>query len=103
MSTTATEPVSRRTRPAKTPLSREAIVAAAVKLLRTEGLEHLTMRKVDAELDTGAGSLYVYCRSVEHLYATLLDELLGEVDRSQAGSGLPWQDRIAGIVASYTA
>jgi len=103
MSTTATQPVSRRSRPAKTALSREAIVAAAVNLLRTEGLEHLTMRKLAAALDTGAGSLYVYFRSVEHLYATLLDELLGEVDLSQAGSDLPWQDRIAGIVASYTA
>jgi AcrR family transcriptional regulator len=103
MSTTAPQPVSRRSRPAKAPLSREAIVAAAVTLLRTEGLEHLTMRKLAAALDTGAGSLYVYFRSVEHLYASLLDELLGEVDLSQSASDTPWQDRVAGVVGSYTA
>jgi AcrR family transcriptional regulator len=51
------QPVSRRSRPAKPPLSREAIVATAVILLHTEGLERLTMRRLATALDTGAGSL----------------------------------------------
>ena len=89
-----TPPVSRRDRPAKPPLSREAIVAAAVTLLRTEGLERLTMRRLATALDTGAGSLYVYFRNAEHLYAALLDELLGAVDlspgQSTARGGTDW-------------
>lgn len=97
----STQPVSRRNRPAKPPLSREAIVAAAVTLLRSEGLERLTMRRLAAALDTGAGSLYVYFRNAEHLYAALLDELLGDVDLSPGGADVPWQDRLASLLGSY--
>ncbi len=100
---TTTEPVSRRSRPAKPPLSRRAIVDAAVTLLRTEGLERLTMRRLAASLDTGAGSLYVYFRNVEHLYAALLDELLGDVDLSPGRGAAEWRERLAEVLGSYTA
>ena len=89
------QPVSRRDRPAKAPLSREAIIGAALGLLRTEGLERLTMRRLAAALDTGAGSLYVYFRNVEHLYAALLDELLGEVDLSPGDRA---EGRVGGVL-----
>jgi AcrR family transcriptional regulator len=102
MNATSTQPVSRRDRPAKPPLSREAIIATAVTLLRTEGLERLTMRRLATALDTGAGSLYVYFRNAEHLYAALLDELLGEVDLSPGESDGPWKDRLAAVLGSYT-
>ncbi len=95
------QPVSRRSRPAKPPLSREAIVATAVILLHTEGLERLTMRRLATALDTGAGSLYVYFRNAEHLYAALLDELLGQVDLSPGESDGPWKDRLAAVLGSY--
>jgi AcrR family transcriptional regulator len=102
MNASTAQPVSRRDRPAKAPLSREAIVRAAVGLLRTEGLERLTMRRLAASLDTGAGSLYVYFRNAEHLYAALLDELLGEVDLSPGHPDEPWDDRLAAVLWSYT-
>ncbi len=75
---------------------------AAVGVLRSDGLERLTMRRLATALDTGAGSLYVYFRNVEHLYAALLDELLGEVDLSPGSPGGPWQDRLSTVLASYT-
>jgi AcrR family transcriptional regulator len=101
MSGITAQPVSRRDRPAKPPLSREAIVRAAVGLVRSEGLERLTMRRLAAALDTGAGSLYVYFRNVEHLYAALLDELLGDVDLSPGDPDEPWEDRLAAVLGSY--
>lgn len=91
--------ISRRQRPAKAALSREAIVEAAVTLLRTEGLERLTMRRLAAVLDTGPASLYVYVRNTEALHAAVLDELLGDVDLQGAGS---WRDRLHAILRSYT-
>jgi AcrR family transcriptional regulator len=103
MSPRTSAPVSRRARPAKPPLGREVIVATAVTLLRTEGLERLTMRRLATALDTGPGSLYVYFRNAEHLYAALLDELLGEVDLSAVESEGAWEDRLAAVLASYTA
>src|SRR5271155_1615293 len=101
MTAPRTQPVSRRDRPAKPPLSREAIVSAAVTLLRSEGLERLTMRRLAAAVDTGPASLYVYFRSTEHLYAALLDELLGDVDLSPSAPDVSWHDRVVLVMASY--
>lgn len=91
-------PVSRRQRPAKAALSRAAIVEAAVKLLRTEGLERLTMRRLAAVLDTGPASLYVYVRNTEALHAAVLDELLGDVDLDGTGT---WRERLHALLRSY--
>src|SRR5689334_6270924 len=44
--------ISRRTRPAKAPLSREVIVSTALDILRREGIAGLSLRKVAAALDT---------------------------------------------------
>jgi AcrR family transcriptional regulator len=92
-------PVSRRDRPAKAPLSRETIVAAALRLLREVGDERLTLRRLASELDTGAASLYVYFANTEELYAAVLDELLGSVDVGR-GTG-PWRERLLALLTSY--
>jgi AcrR family transcriptional regulator len=60
------------------------------------------MRRLAAALDTGAGSLYVYFRNAEHLYAALLDELLGQIDLSPGSSPGPWKNRLAALLGSYT-
>src|SRR3954451_9152012 len=92
-------PVSRRDRPAKSALSRAGIVATAVGVLRAEGLEKGTMRRLAQELDTGPASLYVYFANTAELHAAVLDELLGEVDLD-AGDG-DWRDRLTEVVTSY--
>lgn len=71
-------PVSRRDRPAKPPLSRDGVVAVAVSILREEGLERVTMRRLAAELDTGPASLYVYVQNMAELHGALLDALLAD-------------------------
>ena len=93
------EPVSRRDRPAKPPLSRQAIVAAALALIREDGDGRLTLRRVASELDTGAASLYVYFANTDELYAAVLDELLGSVDVGR-GAG-PWRERLIALLNSY--
>lgn len=93
-------PRSRRERPAKPALSREGIVAAAVELLRTEGLPKVTMRRLAQELDTGPASLYVYVRNTDELHAAVLDELLGTVGPApREGS---WRDRLEQVLTAYT-
>ncbi|MFG1926076.1 TetR/AcrR family transcriptional regulator [Cryptosporangium sp. NPDC048952] len=71
-------PVSRRDRPAKPPLSRDGVVAVALGILREEGLERVTMRRLASELDTGPASLYVYVQNVAELHGALLDALLAD-------------------------
>ena len=73
-------PRSRRERPAKPPLSRDAIVAAALDIARTEGVEALSMRRVAQALDTGAASLYVYVADRQELQALVFDAAIGTIE-----------------------
>ncbi|MFJ4717160.1 TetR/AcrR family transcriptional regulator [Streptomyces sp. NPDC088785] len=95
-------PRSRRERPAKPALSRSGIVAAAVRVLRAEGLGKVTMRRLAAELDTGPASLYVYVRNTDELHAAVLDALLAEVDLAPArDTGGDWRERLTRLLTSY--
>ena len=76
---------STRDRPAKAPLSEAAIVDAALAVARADGLAAVTMRRVAAELDTGAASLYVYVRNRDELLHAMLDRVAGEVPLVEAG------------------
>jgi AcrR family transcriptional regulator len=74
-------PRSTRDRPAKAPLSEDAIVDAALAITRAEGLDAVTMRRVAGELDTGAASLYVYMRNRDELLRAMIDRVAGTVPR----------------------
>jgi len=69
------ERVQRRRRD---PISREAIVAAAIRLLDAEGLDALSMRRIADELGTGAASLYWHVGSKDGLLDLIFDEIIGE-------------------------
>jgi AcrR family transcriptional regulator len=72
-------PRSTRDRPAKAPLSENAIVDAALAITHAEGLDAVTMRRVAAELDSGAASLYVYIRNRDELLRAMMDRVAGTV------------------------
>ncbi|MCG7209253.1 TetR/AcrR family transcriptional regulator [Streptomyces arenae] len=93
-------PRSRRERPAKPALTREGIVTAAVRILRAEGLQKVTMRRLAQELDTGPASLYVYVRDTAELHAAVLDELLGTLDPPPAQGS--WRERLEQVLVAYT-
>jgi AcrR family transcriptional regulator len=94
-------PRSRRERPAKPALTREGIVVAAVAILRTEGLEKVTMRRLAQQLDTGPASLYAYVRNTAELHAAVLDELLGTIGPAPAERS--WRARLESVLTAYTA
>ncbi|WP_399894245.1 TetR/AcrR family transcriptional regulator [Streptomyces sp. BBFR51] len=91
----------RRERPAKPALTREGIVATAVRVLRAEGLQRVTMRRLAQELDTGPASLYVYVASTAELHAAVLDEFLGEVDLGPVRAAGDWRERVEAVLGSY--
>ncbi len=70
---------STRDRPAKAPLSVDGIIEAALAILKSDGLEAVTMRRVAAALDTGPGSLYVYVSGREGLLEGMLDRVIATV------------------------
>jgi AcrR family transcriptional regulator len=71
---------STRDRPAKAPLSENAVVDAALAILKSDGLEAVTMRRVAAALDTGAASLYVYVFGREGLLQAMLDRVTATIE-----------------------
>jgi AcrR family transcriptional regulator len=71
---------STRDRPAKAPLSEGAVVDAALAILKSEGLEAVTMRRVAAALDTGAASLYVYVAGREGLLQAMQDRITATIE-----------------------
>ena len=95
-------PISRRERPAKPALTRPGIVEAALRVVRAEGLERVTMRRLAQELDTGPASLYVYVRNTAELHALILDELLSDVDLAPVTATGDWRERLVGVLWSYT-
>ena len=94
--TKLTEPRSRRDRPAKPPLSRAAIVEAALAIARQDGLEAVTLRNVAQRLDTGPASLYVYVDNRDDLLERMLDHALSEVPAAPVDLR-SWQRQLAGL------
>jgi len=55
-------------------------VDAALSILKSDGLEAVTMRRVAAALDTGAASLYVYVSGREGLFQAMLDRVTATIE-----------------------
>jgi AcrR family transcriptional regulator len=87
-----------RSRPAKPPLSREAVLEAGLRVLRAKGIEGVTMRAVAAELDTGPASLYVYVSNRQQLLNEMFDLVAGEVDLGDAPDPARWREQIENLL-----
>jgi AcrR family transcriptional regulator len=64
----------------RSPLNRERVLRAAVKLADREGIEALSMRRVGTELGVEAMSLYNHIANKEDLLDGMLDVVLAEID-----------------------
>ncbi|SNR81293.1 TetR/AcrR family transcriptional regulator [Actinomadura mexicana] len=67
--------------------SRAQITEAAIRIADAEGLEAASMRRIAAELGTGAMSLYRYVPSREDLIELMADHVLLEMDIPERPSG----------------
>jgi AcrR family transcriptional regulator len=75
------------------PLTRDAIVDAALVVLEREGIEGLSMRKLAQELGAGAASLYWHVGDKEQLLSLLLDRIVGE-QKIPEPDPEHWQDQV---------
>src|SRR5437762_10968375 len=62
------------------PLSRQAIVEAAVRILDAEGADALTVRRLADELNTGPATLYWHIGSKDELGELVYDHVMAEVE-----------------------
>jgi AcrR family transcriptional regulator len=63
-----------------TPLSRDAIVEAALRVVDREGLEATSMRRVAEELGAAPSALYWHVRNKDQLLQLVLDRVVGEIE-----------------------
>ncbi|MEO3827062.1 TetR/AcrR family transcriptional regulator C-terminal domain-containing protein [Actinomadura sp. B10D3] len=84
---------ARRAAPPKQPLTQEAIVETAIRVLDAEGLEAVTMRRVAQELGTGPASLYAHVSGKEELRELMLDRVAAEV-RLPVPDPARWQEQL---------
>jgi TetR/AcrR family tetracycline transcriptional repressor len=68
-------------------------VTAAVKVLDEVGLDGLSMRRVAAELGTGAASLYWHVADKEQLIHLVLDRIMGELELPEPDSE-HWEEQV---------
>jgi AcrR family transcriptional regulator len=71
---------------ARTPLSRDRILRAALGLADRDGFEACTMRKLGAQLGVEAMSLYRHVTSKEDLLSGLVDLVFAEVEVDEPGT-----------------
>jgi AcrR family transcriptional regulator len=84
---------AQRQRPARAPLSREAILDAAMRVLDREGAAGLSMRRVADELGTGPASLYWHVASKDALIDLVIDRVAGEVPLPEPDPAR-WQEQL---------
>jgi AcrR family transcriptional regulator len=84
------------------PLSRDQIVAAAIKLIDAEGLDAFSMRRLGQELGAGATSVYWHVKDKDQLIDLVLDELVEEV-RIDDDPEQPWRERAARLAREFRA
>jgi AcrR family transcriptional regulator len=85
---------TRKPRPARrVPLTREAIVEAALGVVDREGLEATSMRRVAEELGTVPSALYVHVRNKHELLQLVLDRVIGEIELPAANPE-NWQEQL---------
>lgn len=78
----------------------DAIVDKALRIVDTEGVEAVSMRRVAAEFDTGPASLYAHVANKEQLLRLVLDRILDEVE---IPTGDNWQDVVRSLARNLRA
>ncbi|KOV60032.1 TetR/AcrR family transcriptional regulator [Streptomyces sp. MMG1121] len=82
-------------------LDRERITAVSVRLLDAEGLAKFSMRRLAAELNVTAMSLYWYVDTKDHLLELALDAAYGELLLPTAEDDADWREQLRSLAAEY--
>ena len=82
-----------RARPARAPLSQDAIVHAALRVLDRDGSAGLSMRRVADELGTGPASLYWHVANKDALINLIIDQVASEIPLPEPDPDR-WQEQL---------
>jgi len=88
-----------RSRGSKEPLSRDAVVNAAIACLEMAGPEALSMRAVARLLETGPSSLYAHVANQNDLYSLVVDKVASSIPLPR--DGVVGTDAVEAILVGY--
>jgi AcrR family transcriptional regulator len=86
----------RKAAPPRQPLSQDLVVETALRVVRAEGLDAVSMRRVAQELGTGPASLYAHVSNKDELLELMLDRIAAQVRLPEPDPGR-WQEQIKEI------
>jgi AcrR family transcriptional regulator len=82
-------------------LDRDRITRVTVRLLDAEGLAKFSMRRLAAELNVTAMSVYWYVDTKDDLLELALDSVFGELELPDPESGEDWRDQLRALASAY--
>ncbi|MGV9252159.1 TetR/AcrR family transcriptional regulator [Streptomyces sp. NPDC003697] len=84
-------------------LDRDRITDVTVRLLDAEGLAKFSMRRLAAELNVTAMSVYWYVDTKDDLLELALDAAFGELRLPDPETDEDWRDQLRGLATEYRA
>ncbi|MEU6482368.1 TetR/AcrR family transcriptional regulator [Streptomyces sp. NPDC047017] len=84
-------------------LDRRRITEATVRLLDAEGPDRFSMRRLAAELNVTAMSVYWYVDTKDDLLELALDAAIGELRLPGRDAGADWREELRGLATGYRA
>lgn len=82
-------------------LSRQTILEAALRIVDTEGLEAMTMRRLASTLGVNPMSIYHHLPNKAAVFAGLAELVFAPLESSPPDDSISWQDELKGAAAAY--
>jgi TetR/AcrR family transcriptional regulator, tetracycline repressor protein len=86
--------------PRRRPLTRERVVATALRIVDRDGLDALTMRALGRELGVDPMAVYHHLPNKAAVLDGVVEAVLGEVPLDAPGE-LPWTEELAALARGY--
>lgn len=84
-------------------LTREMLTAAALRIVDSDGLDALSMRRLGSELRVDPMAAYRHIPSKGILLDEIVEAVMSEIDTDAVDASLPWQDQLRALALSYLA
>ena len=84
-------------------LTREMLTAAALRIVDSDGLDALSMRRLGSELHVDPMAAYRHIPNKGTLLDEVVEAVMSEIDTDVVDAALPWQDQLRALAISYLA
>jgi AcrR family transcriptional regulator len=84
-------------------LTREMLTAAALRIVDSDGLDALSMRRLGSELRVDPMAAYRHIPNKGILLDEVVEAVMSEIDTDDVDTSLSWQDQLRALALSYLA